>query len=295
MKKLFKSSLAILIGLSLTITSCKKEDSNDGGGGDNTTPETFKTTKKALFIYYTGSECNPCGSAGIPNYEGIVNDLNMKSKVVGVALHTNAPQYDSLSDLTQGTAASDLLGLIVSGGSYSAPTFLIPPYAKYSGASADSKSKFAGYVNTIASQTCTAAVNVNATIDANGIYTIKTKTKFLADDDGNFKVSVWVLEDGIKFQQVANGVRIRPYTHNDVFRNKFSSSTFGDDLISGPVKKDQIVEKEVLGTIPFFNPANPLKNWSKSNLSVVVVVWKHKTVGSQTTVEVMNCERVPLP
>lgn len=291
MKNIFKTSMAVLIGLSLTLASCKKTETTSGG---NTIPETFSTTKKALFLYYTGSQCNPCGSAGIPNYEAIVDDLNMKSKVVGVVVHTNAPAFDSLSDLTAGTAGGDLLSLIISGGSYSAPTFLVFPNAPSSGSAGTAKAQYTGYVNTFAAQAPVAAVNVSIK-NVDGIYNVTTRTKFLKADNGTFKVSAWVVEDGIVFQQVKNGVLVRPYTHNDVLRGKFCTSTYGDDLTTGAVTEGQIVEKTLLGTIPFVNPTNPLKNWSKSNLSVVVVVWRHTVSGTTTVVEVLNCDRVALP
>lgn len=294
MKNLIKSSLALAVCLALAFAGCKKDSTDTNGGGTNPTVETFKTTKKALFLYYTGSQCNPCGSAGIPNFEGIVNDLNMKDKVVGVSIHTNAPAYDSLSDLTAGTASSDLLGLIVVGGSYSAPTFLVPPNAPSSGSAGTAKSTYGGYVNTFSSQAPVAAVNVKV-VNNGGIYNVVTRTKFLSDDNGDFKISAWVLENGIKFQQIVNGSMVRPYTHNDVLRGKFCTSTFGDDLINGAVTKGQIVEKTLLGAIPMENPTLRLKNWNKSNLSVVVVVWRHKVNGTGKLVEVLNCERVAIP
>ena len=81
MKNIFKTSMAVLIGLSLTLASCKKTETTSGG---NTTPETFSTTKKALFLYYTGSQCNPCGSAGIPNYEARAKWLDELKRLEGI-------------------------------------------------------------------------------------------------------------------------------------------------------------------------------------------------------------------
>lgn len=276
---------------SLLLSSCSKDESSNSGSGTPT--ETFKTTKKALFLYYTGSECNPCGTAGIPNYEGVVNNLNMKDKVVGISVHTNAPDPDSLADLATGTAGGELLQLIVSGGSYSAPTFLLPPNPKSTGSASDAKTVYTGYVNTFSSQAPVAAVNLKAT-NVEGIYDITARTKFLKDDNGDFKISVLVLEDGISFQQVANGVRVKPYIHNDVLRGKFTTSAFGDDLISGAVTAGQIVEKSIKGTVPMPTPYR-IRNWNKANLRAVVVIWRHTVSGTTKIVEVLNCEQIKLP
>jgi hypothetical protein len=286
-----KFSMLTLTAASLVFASCSKEETKTG---DTNTPETFKSTKKALFLYYTGSECNPCGSAGIPNYNAIVNDLNMKEKVVGVSIHTNAPAKDSMADVSDpNTAGGELIQLIVSGGSYSAPTFLVPPNAPSSGSASTARTTYSGYVNTFSSAAPVAAVNVSANL-VDGIYNIKTRTKFLKDDNGDFKVSALVTEDGVSYHQVANGTKVKPFIHDQVLRGKFCTSAFGDDLISGAVTSGQIVEKTLLGFIPANIPTGSVRFWNKNNLSVVVVVWRHTTSGTSKVIEVINCEKIKL-
>lgn len=293
MKRFFKSSIAVLAGISLMFASCSKSDSSgDSGNGGGT--ESWKTSKKALFLYYTGSECNPCGSLGIPNYTTLTGDLNVKEKVVGVCIHTNAPAADSIADLVAGTASTDLLGLIISGGSYSVPTFLVPPNPASSGTATDAVTKYTSFISTISSAAPDAAINVSVK-NVDGIYNVVTRTKFLNAVSGTYKISAWVIEDGIVSSQIKNGARVRPYTHNDVMRGRWCSATFGDDLITGDVAKDKIVEKTLLGVVPFPG-ANPLKNWNKNNLRVLVIVWKHTPNGSGgTVVEVVNCEVTKVP
>ncbi|MBJ7428047.1 MAG: Omp28-related outer membrane protein [Bacteroidia bacterium] len=289
--RFLKLSMVALTAGSLFLASCSKEETKT----ETVTPETFKTTKKALFLYYTGSECNPCGSVGIPNYNSIVNDLNMKDKVVGISVHTNAPAKDSMADVSDPTSAGgELIQLIISGGSYSAPTFLLPPNAPSSGSASTARTTYTGYVNTFSSAAPVAAVNVSSKL-VGGIYNIVTRTKFLKDDNGDFKVSALVIEDGVSYSQVANGVRVKPYIHDQVLRGKFCTSAFGDDLIKGAVTSGQIVEKTLLGFVPIDIPVNSVRYWNKTNLSVVVVVWRHTMVGTTKQLEVINCEKIKLP
>lgn len=295
MKTNFLKSFAIAFTAgSLILSSCSKEESSSSTNN----AESFKTTKQALFLYYTGSQCNPCGSAGIPNYESIINDVNNADKVIGVAVHTNAPAPDSLADVgNSGTAGADLIPLIISNNSYSAPTFLIPMNGggSGSGSASTAKSTFAGYVNTLSSQSPAAAINVSASLSADGIYSVKTRTKFLKDDSSTYKMAVLILEDGVVFEQLANSKIVRPYTHNEVLRGKFSASAFGDEIKVGVVKNGDIIEKTTLGFVPKDNAATPVRNWNKKNLSAVVVLWKHTLVGTTNTVEAINCEKIKLP
>jgi hypothetical protein len=285
-----KFSMIALTASSLTFFGCSKEESKSGGttGGD----DGFPTTKKALFLYYTGSECNPCGSIGIPNYNTVISDLNMKDKVVPISVHCNAPAADKLFDAKAG---QELLALIISNNSYSAPTYLIPPNAKFSGSASNSASLASSQISAIASQSAVASVKASVSVTDGVIYNVKTSTKFLTADSGSYKVSVLVMEDGVVFHQIANSKVVDPYTHNEVLRGRFSLSAFGDDIKTGKAASGEIVEKTFLGTVPADNPSNPQQNWNKKNLSAAVVVWKHTKSGSTTVVEVMNCTKITLP
>jgi hypothetical protein len=290
--KFLQISMLALSAASLMFASCSKESTTTPADSN---VETFKSTKKALFLYYTGSECNPCGSSGIPNYDAVANDLNMKDKVIGVSVHTNAPARDSMADVSDAnTAGGELINLIISGGSYSAPTFLVPPNAPSSGSASTARTTYTGYVNTFSSQAPLAAINVSVK-NVDGIYNVTTRTKFLKDDKGDFKVSALVIEDGVIYHQIKGGIKVKPFTHNQVLRGKFCISAFGDDLKNGNVASGEIVEKTLLGFVPVNIPTNSVRYWNKANLSVVVVLWRHTTVGTTKTLEVINCEKVKLP
>lgn len=274
---------------SLILSSCSKDDSKKEDSTGN--GEVFSSTKTALFLYYTGSECNPCGSLGIPNYNAVTKDLNLKSKVIGIAVHCNAPADDSMYNAAAG---GELLQLIVSNGSYSAPTFLIPPNAKFSGSGSTAQASASSFVNTFSAAAPVVGINASATI-VGGIYNIKTRVKFLTADSGQYKVAVLPLEDGVKYHQIANGVKVNNYTHDEVLRGKFSASAFGDEIKVGKVDAGTIIEKIHYGSAPVTIPVGSVNYWNKANMSAVVIVWKHTKVGTTNVVEVMNCQKIKLP
>jgi hypothetical protein len=290
--KFLKISMLALTAASLITASCSKEETKTSG---TTNEESFSSTKKALFLYYTGSECNPCGSTGIPSYEAITSDINVKDKVIGIAVHTNAPAPDSMADVgIAGTAGSELIQLIIANNSYSAPTFLVLPNKYSSGTATTARTTYAGYINTFSSQAPVAAVNVTIK-NLDGIYNVITRTKFLKADSGDFKVSTLIIEDGVIYHQVKGGLKVTPFTHNQVLRGKFSTSAFGDNLVNGKVTNGQIVEKTLLGFVPSNISAKSVRYWNKANLSAVVIIWRHTLVGTSKMVEILNCEKVKLP
>lgn len=275
----------------MILSSCSKEDSKDSSNNGGGSSETFSTTKKALFLYYTGSECNPCGSVGIPNYEAINADPSVKDKVISVAVHCNAPAPDSMYE---SGAGGELLSLIVANNSYSAPTFLIPPAAKFSGSGSTAKATALSSINTFSAAAPSVGLNVSASI-VEGMWSVKTRMKFLSADSGQYKVAVLPIEDGVKYHQIVNGKMDNNFIHDQVLRGKFSGSAYGDEVKVGKVEAGTIIEKVSTGFPTINIPENSVKYWNKANMSAVVVVWKHTKNGTATVVEVLNCEKVKLP
>jgi hypothetical protein len=247
---------------------------------------TYPKTKNALFLYFSGSQCNPCGSAGIPNYNNVLAATT--SKVVPVVVHCNAPAYDSLYETVAG---GELLSLIISNNSYSAPTFVIPPNPMFSGAASNSASAATGYINAFAAAEPDASSMISASVNA-GVLEVKTKTKFFKDVNGLYKVGVLVLEDGVVFEQIANGQKIKPYTHDDVLRARLSTSAFGDVIVNGAVTAEQVFEKAFTRKLP--TGVSKLKTWNPANLTIVCIVWKHTGTGTSKVMEVVNVQQIDL-
>lgn len=306
MKKLVYS-LAILTAV---ISGCSKNSSNDeaqksvsGCTDKNATNYNAEATKddgscesvprekRALFLYYTGSECNPCGSLGIPNYDNILSNSANANKVVAVSVHCNAPAPDELYEKKSG---GELLGLIVSNGSYSAPTYLLPPLDKFSGSGSDAVSKANANIATLSAGDVVANAYVKATVDPTGLINVTTKTKFFQDASGVYKVAVLLMEDGVVFHQIANGSIVDPYTHDDVLRARMSTSVFGDQVAVGNITANQVFEKTFTTTIPAPNASKPYLNWNKSNLSAVVIIWNDKTAGPDEIVNVREVKVNPI-
>ena len=83
MKNLFKSSLAILVGLSLTMSACKKEDSttdenSNNNNNNNNNPLVIPQVQKATVFYFGGTWCPPCGAYGKPAKEQLKAQVKSK-------------------------------------------------------------------------------------------------------------------------------------------------------------------------------------------------------------------------
>ncbi|MBC7426735.1 MAG: Omp28-related outer membrane protein [Bacteroidia bacterium] len=285
-----RKNLLMIAAIGLMIVSgCKKTEdtpggNNGGGGGGN--PDTYPTVKNALFLYYSGSECNPCGSVGIPNYEKVIADPS--NKVVPIVVHCNAPANDSLY---VADAGGQLLSLIVANNSYSAPTYLIPPNAKFGGSASNSNTTASSQIQAFSAVAPDASSIIEASV-ANGTLNVKTKTKFFNALNGNYKMSILVLEDGVVFHQIVNGQKITPYTHNQVLRAMMSATAYGDEIVNGAVTANQIVEKTFSKALP--TGLSKLLTWTPSNLSVVAIIWKHTAISGGTNVEVVNVQKLDL-
>jgi len=271
MKHLFKSSLAILIGLSLTVVSCKKDETpsgennnNNGGNGGLVIPQ----EQKATVIYFGGTWCPPCGSAGKPAKEQIKaanpGKANIMSCQVGNDPMTNAD-------------ATAMNGVFRPSG--------VP--AMYIGASDDQITAMVGInpttaLNTVAAQlTKTAKSNVilTATDAGDGLITVKANGKFFTDGTDEYTIGGYLLEGKLNHAQ-SSDASVEKNIHHDVLRAKFGDKILGEVIATAP-KKDQTFES----TLNFFIQPT----FKKENCSVMVILWKKSgtqyTISNSTTIK----------
>jgi hypothetical protein len=271
MKHLFKSSLAILIGLSFTVVSCSKDDTgtgennnNNGGNGGIVIPQ----EQKATVIYFGGTWCPPCGSAGKPAKEQIKaanpGKANIMSCQVGNDPMTNAD-------------ANAMNAVFKPSG--------VP--AMYIGASDDQISAMVGVnpttalniVTTQIAKTAKANFLLTATDNNDGLITLKVNGKFFADATDEYTIGGYLLEGKLSHTQ-ASDASVEKNIHHDVLRAKFGDKILGEVFATAP-KKDQTFEQ----TMNFFIQPT----FKKENCSIMVIVWKKSgtqyTINNSTTIK----------
>jgi hypothetical protein len=271
MKHLFKSSLAILIGISLTVVSCKKDEpasgennNNNGGNGGLVIPQ----EQKATVIYFGGTWCPPCGSAGKPAKEQIKaahpGKANIMSCQIGNDPMTNAD-------------ANAMNGVFKPAG--------VP--AMYIGASDDQIMAMVGInpsvalnnVNTQLAKTAKANLILTATDNNDGLITVKANSKFFVDGTDEYTIGGYLLEGKLNYTQ-ASDASIEKNIHYDVLRAKFGDNILGEVFATAP-KKDQTFES----TMNFFIQPT----FKKENCSIMVIIWKKSgnqyTINNSTTIK----------
>lgn len=275
MKHLFKSSLAILIGLSLTVVSCKKdetssENNNNNNGGGNTL--TIPQEQKSTVIYFGGTWCPPCGAYGKPAKEQIKAQVPTKANIMSCQVG---------SDPMTNADANAMNGIFKPSG---VPAMYIgaaeEPFVAMIGGSTSTGTTAIGHVNTQAAKT--AKVNAVLTVSdaGDGLVTVKANGKFFSDGTDEYVIGGYLLEDKLEHAQ-ASDASIEKNIHYNVLRAKFGDNILGKSFATAP-KKDQTFEE----TLNFFIQPT----FKKENCSVLVVIWKR----SGTSVTVSNSMSVKL-
>jgi hypothetical protein len=262
MKKLFKSSLAILIGLSLTITACKKEETKtDGGNNNGTGTVTIPQEQKSTVFYFGGTWCPPCGAYGKPAKEQIkASAVGPKTTIISCQVG-NDPMKCADADLLSGIFNPSGVPAMYLGANDA-------PFAAMVGGSTATGTTA---INTITTQVAkTAVVNCVLTMkEADGLLNVVADGKFFADATGEYHIAGYMLEDKLNHAQVSDN-SVEKNIHYNVIRTKFGTVVTGE-LIKADPKKDDTFKKE----LNFFIPSTSVK----ANISVAVVIWKKTATG----------------
>ncbi|HYG15442.1 MAG TPA: Omp28-related outer membrane protein, partial [Bacteroidia bacterium] len=102
-------------------------------------------------------------------------------------------------------------------------------------------------------------------------FVIETKTNFFAEGNGDYYVSVYVLEDNVVGKQSGHP-QTPNVTHHHVLRGaatlsgRASAKTFGEKIASGTVAAGTSVYKKFIFDIG--------ENHNTANYEVVTVIWK---------------------
>lgn len=262
MKNIFKSTLAILIGLSLTITACKKEENKtDGGNNNNGGAITIPQEQKSTVFYFGGTWCPPCGSFGKPAKEQIkASAVGPKTTIISCQVGNDPMKSDDGNLLQRLFNATSVPSMFIGAND--------GPFTNMVGGSTSSGTNA---INTITTQIAkTAVVNCILTIkEADGLLNVIANGKFFADATGEYHIAGYLLEDKLNHAQVSDN-SVEKNIHHNVIRTKFGTEVTGK-LIKADPKKDDIFKEE----FNFFIPATSVK----ANMSVAIVIWKKTTTG----------------
>lgn len=258
MKNLFKSSLAILIGLSLTMSACKKEDSKtEDNNNNNNGGVTIPQTQKATIFYFGGTWCGPCGAYGKPAKEQIKAAVKDKCSILSCQVMNNDPMISTAGDELAAMFKPSGVPAMYIGSNDDVITAMI-------GGSTATGTTAIGHVNTQSAKTAKVNMVLSHTTTADGLINVTIDGKFFTDLTDEYYISGYLLEDKLNYAQT-NDLSTEKNIHYNVMRAKFGTSATGE-LIKAAPKKDETFKKEMAF---FIQPT-----FKKENLSVVVVVWK---------------------
>lgn len=281
MKKLFLLSAAVL----LMFAACKKDD-NGSGSGESIGPVPSSFTKKALIEEFTGCWCGYC-----PDGATVVNETmaQFPGRVYGAAIHEGDPMEIGL--YAQLDNKFNVTGF---------PTGMVSRTAQGSSVPI-SRSSWKSVAQNVINAPAFAGVAMKSSIEGNTI-SVEVHTGFLAALPGNYKVTAYILEDGVTggnsynqvnyynndasspFYQMGNP--IVGYVHDHVVR-KVLSANLGD-----PVEATALVAlgkdvKNYTFDIPLDGLGAPL--WNSANLKLIAFV--HRDGGTATTSEILNVQK----
>ncbi|MBP7511728.1 MAG: Omp28-related outer membrane protein [Bacteroidia bacterium] len=270
MKNLFKSSLAILVGLSLTMSACKKEDSttdenSNNNNNNNNNPLVIPQVQKATVFYFGGTWCPPCGAYGKPAKEQLKAQVKSKCSILSCQVFNSDPMICAAGDELVGMFAPSGVPAMYIGANDDVITAMI-------GGSTATGSTAIGHVNTQSAKKAKVSVVLSHTTTTDGLINVTINGKFFEDLTSEYFISGYLLEDKLNYTQ-SNDLSTEKNVHYNVMRAKYGTSVTGE-LIKAAPKKDETFKKEMAF---FIQPT-----FKKENLSIVVVIWKKGTDGKLT-------------
>jgi thiol-disulfide isomerase/thioredoxin len=255
----------------LFVTSCKDDKKETPS---TVTPIEVTQQQNAIFFDISATWCPPCGTYGIPAFAAAIETSPEKT----VAINTHV----SSSDL--GTATGqDLADFYQATG---IPTLAVGN--EKTGAFTDinyTKGVMLGFANKIWAKTSLANTLIETKIEGEDIK-VTTNSKFFSDaeTDGKYRMSVWMLEDGVMNKQSHSTGGVKVIEHNHVLRASLTP-TFGKELSTEAILKDKMFTNDFTVNIAG-------KDMTK--LTLVAVIWKETSKDGNPFYTFINADKLHL-
>jgi hypothetical protein len=210
-----------------------------------------KQEQWGLAINYTAKWCSPCGSWGAP----LIHDLSEMGKVVAVTNHSSGdPMYNS-------TLYSQMSADRPTGGGI--PAFWV----------GDSKTTSTSSMTQLLAKTPIAGIDMKTYREGNTM-NIAYMVEFFSAGDGDYFLSLWMLESGIDGSASAGsyaqaGTSDPNYEHDFVIRQAYGNNVYGEKIFTSPAAGatyDKVVSMTVDAA------------WNQ-NVYIVACLWRFDAAG----------------
>lgn len=229
-----KNCLLLVIGLLLQMTSFGQEVPQE---------------QKVVITKIAATWCPPCGGTAWDNFD-IINDTYAGKAVILTAHPSRSSQLHSPEAIDFSANLPQAFGQ---------PLFYLNR-SKYT------TNNIIPNTETAISEAVTASPMANtgilATIKDNTL-TVDAKIKFFQEGDGEYYLSLLIIEDGVIEQQANRGSTA---SHKRVLRSSLMGGTFGQEIANGVIAVDT--------EFNFSDSKELAADWNTENLEVAAIIWQ---------------------
>ena len=253
--------LAISLGLFACSEAAKEPEITEDNTENTTQNEAplvqLKNTTKPVFFDFTSTGCPGCGSWGKPSFNSIISDF--EDDIVPMAIHIK--YGDKMI-----TPVSEAIGSNRTGQFYTPQLWVNNSNGMQLSAgrinSTGSVDRIKGLIETFKTETPDIQVGVTESINDKEL-SVRVKTKANEDLDGEYFLGVYVMENGLSYNQSSSPAN--PTIHDHVIRTS-NNGGFGNTLSS-----ESLVANSEFDDVLTFNLED---DWNKENVYVTAIIWK---------------------
>ncbi|MEO1262017.1 MAG: Omp28-related outer membrane protein [Bacteroidota bacterium] len=239
------------------------------------TAQQVEQKQRTLLIKTAATWCPPCGTWGWDLFEGMIEDNEENALLIAVH-HSGLLENDINNDLFSNF------------GAVYQPMFFVDETninATSSNASTKRSETAAAVTDVFNNQAPVANVGFTPTF-ANNKLSVNAKVKFYQETEGEFYLSVYLMEDGvIEFQQSIGNNAV----HKKIIRSGFTDDTFGELVTTGSVSADQEFDMSFelqIGEVAGYDYEVAGIIWKKENDKYLPVnVWSTKNIETTSSVK----------
>lgn len=205
--------------------------------------------QKIVITKIAATWCPPCGGTAWDNFE-VINDTYAGKAVILTAHPSRSSQLHSQEAIDFSANLPQAFGQ---------PLFYLNR-SKYT--TNNILENAASSINTALSVSPMANTGIVATIKDNTL-TVDAKVKFFQEGDGEYYLSLLIIEDGVIEEQANRG---NTASHKRVLRSSLMGGTFGQEIANGVIVTDT--------EFNFSDSKELAANWNSENLEVAAIIWQ---------------------